>query len=84
MIGSITGAEVAIVKGFVIGIARSEGTEAHRSEQLLPHYLEDRTPLLLVEDGIRQRDGEHLVGAERRIIASRFLVDYVVAIAQLG
>src|SRR5690606_14531952 len=83
VVRGVTSAQVAPVARSVPRRPWCERSQPDRSKQLARDDIEHLPPARLVEDRVRQRDGEHLVRPQRRIIAV-LPVHHVVEVAALG
>ena len=69
MVSGVAGAEIAKVAGLVIGMARSQRTQADRGKQTILHHLQDGSPAVLIQDWVTQGNREDLVRPAGGIIA---------------
>jgi len=79
VIRSITFAGTAEVVRYVAGFARTETTQAYRSEELGAANINDRSLLHGIERAHWQGDRENLIGAKRSVVADTGRIDDVVA-----
>lgn len=68
MVSGISGTEIAVVSGFVVRFARRQRTQSDGRQQLLPGRFEHCLPVARIQNRIRQRDGEDLIGADSGIV----------------
>ena len=81
MIGPVAAALIAFVTAAISRVGRRKAAQTVGCQELAFDHLHHLCRLLRIEHGIRQADGENLIGAQAGI--ARLAVDHVVEAAGL-
>ena len=69
MIGSVARTQVAVILRFIIRMSGSQRPQSERGQQTILDGVQHGLPMFRSKDGMRQRNGEYLIGSAGGIVA---------------